>query len=104
MPEKQKINLFWPKRYTFSEINTFYFSTLYTSLPLHFIKIKLIGLVEKTFDREQTEFILVCKNQYMGLAVARRLDENIHQAVADPGFDLRGGVDFVNGGGGVENH
>jgi len=25
--------------------------------------------------------------------------------VADPGFDLRGGgVDFVNGGGGVENH
>jgi len=26
-------------------------------------------------------------------------------AVADPGFDLRGGgVDFVNGGGGVENH
>jgi len=80
VPEKQKINLFWPKRYTFSEINTtFYFSTLYTSLPLHFIKIKLIGLVEKTFDREQTEFILVCKNQYMGLAVARRLDENIHK-------------------------
>jgi len=27
--------------------------------------------------------------------------ENI--SVADPGFDLRGGVDFVNGGG-VENH
>ena len=25
-------------------------------------------------------------------------------SVADPGFDLRGGVDFVNGGGGVENH
>jgi len=25
--------------------------------------------------------------------------------VADPGFDLRGGVDFVNGGwGGLENH
>ena len=24
--------------------------------------------------------------------------------VADPGFDLSGGVDFVNGGGGVENH
>ena len=22
-------------------------------------------------------------------------------AVADPGFDLRGGVDFVNGGGGI---
>ena len=25
-------------------------------------------------------------------------------AVADPGFDLRGGVDFVNGGVGVEKH
>jgi len=25
-------------------------------------------------------------------------------AVADPGFDLRGGVDFVNVGEGVENH
>ena len=25
-------------------------------------------------------------------------------AVADPGFDFRGGVDFVNGGGAVENH
>jgi len=24
--------------------------------------------------------------------------------VADPGFDLRGGVDFVNGGGGEENN
>jgi len=28
--------------------------------------------------------------------------EEWHQAVADPGFDLRGGVDFVNGVG-VEN-
>ena len=25
-------------------------------------------------------------------------------SVADPGFDLRGGVDFVNGGWGVANH
>jgi len=25
-------------------------------------------------------------------------------SVGDPGFDLRGGVDFVNGGWGVENH
>jgi len=28
----------------------------------------------------------------------------MHGPVADPGFDIRGGVDFVNGGGGgVEN-
>jgi len=28
---------------------------------------------------------------------------NVSTSVADPGFDLRGGVDFVNGGG-IENH
>jgi len=27
----------------------------------------------------------------------------VYKPVADPGFDLRGGVDFVNGGG-VKNH
>jgi len=27
-----------------------------------------------------------------------------YTSVADPGFDLRGGVDFVNGGGEVENN
>jgi len=38
------------------------FSTLYTSLPLHLVKRKLIGLVEKTFAREKTTFVVVSKN------------------------------------------
>jgi len=41
------INTISSKRYTVSEINTFDFSTLYTSLPLHLVKTKLIGLVER---------------------------------------------------------
>jgi len=36
-----------------SKINTFDFSTLYTSLPLHLVKNKLIGLVEKNYAREK---------------------------------------------------
>jgi len=65
--ENSGVNLFWSidkvinaiksKRYTVSEINTFDFSTLYTSLPLHLVKTKLIGLVEKTFAREKTTFV-----------------------------------------------
>jgi len=63
---KTGVNLFWSidnslevknaiksKRYTVSEINTSDFSTLYTSLPLHLVQLKLIGLVEKTFAREK---------------------------------------------------
>jgi len=41
-----------------SEINTFDLSTLYTSLPLHLVKNKLIGLVEKTFTREKKRLLL----------------------------------------------
>jgi len=46
-----------------SEINTFDFSTLYTSLPLHLVKNKLIGLIEKTFARGKTTFIVVSRNK-----------------------------------------
>ena len=57
------INAIKSKRYTVSEINTFDFSTLYTSLPLYLVKTKLIGLVEKTFAREKTSFVVVNKNK-----------------------------------------
>ena len=57
------INAIKSKRYTVSEINTFVFSTLYTSLPLHLVKTKLIGLVEKTFAREKTTFVVASKNK-----------------------------------------
>jgi len=66
--ENSGLNLFWSvdntlevinaiksKRYTVSEINTFDFSTLYTSLPLHLVKTKLIRLVVKTFAREKND-------------------------------------------------
>ena len=45
-----------------SEINTFDFSILFTSLPLHLVK-KLIRLIEKTFARAKTTFIVVCRNK-----------------------------------------
>ena len=41
-----------------SEINTFDFSTLYTSLPLHLVKNKLIGLVEKKLLQEKKRLLL----------------------------------------------
>jgi len=46
------INAIKSKRYTVSKINAFKFSTLYTSLPLHLVKSKRIGLVEKTCQRK----------------------------------------------------
>jgi len=67
--ENSGVNLFWSinnslevinaiksKRYTVSEINTYDFSTLYTSLPLHLVKLKLIELAEKTFARKKNDF------------------------------------------------
>jgi len=44
-------------------MNNFDFSTSYTSLPLHLVKRKLIGLVEKTFASENATFVVVSKNK-----------------------------------------
>lgn len=44
-----------------SSISTYDFSTLYTTLPHHLIKDKLISLIQKTFARENTTF-LACNN------------------------------------------
>jgi len=67
--EKSGVNLFWSidnslevinvikyKHYTVSEINFFYYSKCYTSLPLHLAKLKHIWLVEKTFAKEKNDF------------------------------------------------
>ena len=64
------INIFWSiknsgdvlaklekENYNVSSISTFDFSTLYTTLPHHLIKDKLINLIEKTFARETKVFI-----------------------------------------------
>ena len=64
------INVFWSiknsndvlnklknEQYQISSLSTYDFSTLYTTLPHHLIKEKLINLIEKTFGRENKMFI-----------------------------------------------
>jgi len=52
--------------------------------------VKMINRSRFKYSNVNHAFILSCKD--------------VSSSVADPGFDLRGGVDFVNGGGGgVEN-
>ena len=45
-----------------SKLSTYDFSTLYTTLPLHLIKDKLIALIERTFSREKT-LCLACNEE-----------------------------------------
>ena len=44
-----------------STLSTYEFYTLYTTLPYHFIKDKLIDVIEHTFSREKVLY-LVCKD------------------------------------------
>ena len=73
--EKDGINLFWSiknstevqnkfkfKGFMASKLSTFDFSTLYTTLPHHLIKDKLIALIEHTFTREKTLY-LACNEE-----------------------------------------
>ena len=70
--ENSGINLFWSinnsldvveciegRRFIVSTINTYDFSTLYTSIPQHLLIKKLIPLIEKTFAREKTTYIAI---------------------------------------------
>ena len=43
-------------------MSTYDFSTLYTTLPHHFIKDKLIDLINRTFIRENTQY-LACNDE-----------------------------------------
>ena len=43
-------------------MSTYDFSTLYTTLPHHLIKDKLIGLINRTFIREKTQY-LACNEE-----------------------------------------
>ena len=43
-------------------MSTYDFSTLYTTLPHHLIKDKLIPLIDRTFIRENTQY-LACKEE-----------------------------------------
>ena len=73
--EKDGINCFWSiknsndvlnkfksKNFQASELSTYDFSTLYTMLPHHLIKDKLIDLLNRTFIRENTKY-LACNEE-----------------------------------------
>ena len=87
--ERDGINLFWSienstevlnkfksKGFMASKLSTYDFSTLYTTLPHHLIKDKLIALTEFTFTREKT-FYLAC-NEERALSLLMYIKKNIN--------------------------
>ena len=56
------LNKFKSKNFQASKLSTYDFSTLYTTLPHHLIKDKLIDLINRTFIRENTQY-LACKEE-----------------------------------------
>ena len=56
------INKFKSKNFQASKLSTYDFSTLYYTLPHHLIKDKLIDLINRTFIRENTQY-LACNEE-----------------------------------------
>ena len=56
------LNKFKSKNFQASKLSTYDFSTLYTMLPHHLIKDKLIDLINRTFIRENTQY-LACNEE-----------------------------------------
>ena len=56
------LNEFKSKNFQASKLSTYDFSTLYTTLPHHLIKDKLIVLINRTFIRENTQY-LACNEE-----------------------------------------
>ena len=54
--------LYGSKNLQASKLSTHDFSTLYTTLPHHLIKDKLIDLINRTFIREKTQY-LACNEE-----------------------------------------
>ena len=50
------------KNFQASKLSTYDFSTLYTTLPHHLIKDKLIDLINRTFIRENIQY-LACNEE-----------------------------------------
>ena len=84
--ENSGLNLFWSiknsgdflsklsyKYFRVSSVSTYDFSTLYTTLPHHLIKDKLISLINKTFGREKKVF-LACNNLKAFLLMLNMMD------------------------------
>ena len=51
------LNKFKSKNFQASKLSTYDFSTLYTTLPHHHIKDKLIDLINRTFIRKNTQYV-----------------------------------------------
>ena len=56
------LNKFKSKNFQASKLSTYDFSTLYTTLPHHLIKDKLIALINRTFIRQNTQY-LACNEE-----------------------------------------
>ena len=56
------LNKFKSKNFQASKLSTYDFSTLYTTLPHHLIKDKLIDLINRTFIRENIQY-LACNEE-----------------------------------------
>ena len=56
------LNKFKSKNFQASKLSTYDFSTLYTTLPHNLIKDKLIDLINRTFIRENTQY-LACNEE-----------------------------------------
>ena len=56
------LNIFKSKNFQASKLSTYDFSTLYTTLPHHLIKDTLIALINRTFIRENTQY-LACNEE-----------------------------------------
>ena len=59
------LNKFKSKGFMASKLSTYDFSTLYTTLPHHLIKDKLIALIEHTFTREKKHYYLACNKNVL---------------------------------------
>ena len=84
--ERDVINLFWSiknskdvlnkfksKRFKASKLYTYDFFTLYTTLPQHLFKDKLIDLIERTFSREKHFIWRVMKNVHFSLLLCTKM-------------------------------
>ena len=56
------LNTFKSTNFQASKLSTYDFSTLYTTLPHHLIKDKLFDLINRTFIRENTQY-LACNEE-----------------------------------------
>ena len=55
-----------------TSLSTYYFSSLYTTLPHNLIKDKLIDLIERTFQREGSPY-LACYDRYAFFTSEKKL-------------------------------